>query len=316
MENFEKIENDFYISKYGLPRIGDSEEIWKSIRSNIELLKWAIKPIKNKFGEKDIVNGLSICDSILYDYQEVDKNIYNELVNLVYSNEQIARIVQDGACNGGFSYLLMTLFNPDLKLTEEQKSFAVNEAMNKIGTVRYKKSREEYSKKLDEKGITDEKTIYTEFGGSINPVGAKTGNLYMSEIFNSLSDTQAHGEGVFDIRYWILRNPNWSLEEKKKLIMDFWADDSVYDEFLEQWEWGVVNDQANFKNQPISLFEKIEMYNYSYENLFHFYGDKKTTDRIWEEINFCKQMHELRPQQWELQEEELPKVLVKTHSCL
>ena len=41
MENFEKIENDFYISKYGLPRIGDSEEIWKSIRSNIELLKWA-----------------------------------------------------------------------------------------------------------------------------------------------------------------------------------------------------------------------------------------------------------------------------------
>ena len=95
--------------------------------------------------------------------------------------------------------------------------------------------------------------------------------------------------------------------------MDFWADDSVYDEFLEQWEWGVVNDQANFKNQPVSLFEKIEMYNYSYENLFHFYGDKKTTDRIWEEINFCKQMHELRPQQWELQEEEPPKVFVKNN---
>lgn len=301
MENFEKIENDFYISKYGLPRVGNPNEIWKIIKSNKELLNWSIKPVKDKFGKRDIVNGLAICDTILVDYDGVDKNIYQELVNLIYLNEQIARIVQDGYSNGGYSYLLMTLWNPNLKLTEEQKSFAVDEAMNKIGTVRHQNVMNEYSKQLDEKGITDEHTMYTEFGGSLNPVGAKTGNMYMARLFGSLSDTQAHGSGDFDIRYWILKNPNWSLDEKKKLIMDFWSDAEVYDETLEQWEWGVANDYANYKGETLPQFDKSEMYEYSYEELLKFYGDKKTTDRIWSEIQFCKQMHQLRPQQWELE---------------
>ena len=82
--------------------------------------------------------------------------------------------------------------------------------------------------------------------------------------------------------------------------MDFWADDDMYDEVLEQWEWGIVNDGANYKEEEISQFDKSEMYEYSYESLLKFYGNKKTTDRIWNEIQFCKQMHKLRPQQWEL----------------
>ena len=236
--------------------------------------------------------------------------MYKKLVDLIYSNRQIARIVLDGYSNGGYSYLLMTLWNPNLKLTDDQKAFAVDEAMNKIGTTRYKNAMNEYSKELDEKGITDEQTVYTEFGGSINPVGAKTGNMYMASLFSSLSDTQAHGSGDFDIRYWILRNPNWSLEEKQKLIMDFWTNDEVYDETLEQWEWGIVNDHANYKRNPMPLFDRDELYDYSYDVLLKFYGDKETTDRIWKEIQFCKQMHQLRPQQWEL-EFVKPRVLEK-----
>lgn len=45
--------------------------------------------------------------------------------------------------------------------------------MNKIGTVRYENAMNEYSKKLDEKGITGNQTMYTEFGSSVNPVGLK-----------------------------------------------------------------------------------------------------------------------------------------------
>ena len=310
MEKFEKIDNEFYASKYGIPRVGDPNEIWKKIKDNRELLNWSLKKTKDKFGERDLVNGLAICDNILVDYNGVDKDIYQELVNLIYSNEQIARIVQDGYNNGGFSYLLMTLWNPNLKLTDEQKAFAVDEAMNKMGTVRHENAMNEYSKKLDEKGITDEQTMYTEFGGSVNPVGAKTGNMYMASLFSSLSDTQAHGSGDFDIRYWILRNPNWSLEEKQKLIMDFWTDDEIYDETLEQWEWVVVNDDANYKGEALPQFDKSEMYEYSYEELLKFYGNKETSDRIWDEIQFCKQMHQLRPQQWEL-EFVKPRVLEK-----
>ena len=310
MEDFRKIEDKLFYAKYCDSKVGNPEEIWSSIKNNRELLEWAIKPTKDKFGERDLVNGLAICEDILLDYDSIDKEIYEKLVNLIYSNRQISRIVLDGYSNGGYSYLLMTLYNPNLKLTDEQKAFAVDEAMNKIGTVRHENVMNEYSKKLDEKGITDEQTMYTEFGGSINPVGAKTGNMYMAGLFSSLSDTQAHGSGDFDIRYLILRNPNWSLEEKQKLIMDFWTNDEVYDETLEQWEWGIVNDPANYKGNPMPLFERDELYEYSYDALLKFYGDKETTDRIWEEIQFCKQMHQLRPQQWEL-EFVKPRVLEK-----
>ncbi len=95
--------------------------------------------------------------------------------------------------------------------------------------------------------------------------------------------------------------------------MDFWCDDETYDEYLERWEWGIVNDSANFKDNPVSLFKKIGLYEYTYEMLLKFYGDKVTTDRIWDEIQFCKQMHELRPGQWELEFVPKKKILVKTN---
>ena len=301
MESFEKIEYDFYVSKYGMPRIGNPEEIWNNIKDNRELLEWAIKKSKDKFRKKDIVNGVAICDTILYDYKNVDKDIYEELVNLIYSNEHIARIVLDGYGNGGFSYLLMTLSNPFVILTPEQKAFAVNEAMNKRGTVRHQNTMNEYAVQLDENGITDEQTMNIRLGGKVNPVGAKTGYMYIAELLSSLSDTQAHGRGYYDIRYWILRNANWSLEEKQELIRDFWSDDSEYDEVLEQWEWGIVNDNVNYRVASMPQFDKIDMYDYTYEQLMEFYGDPDTAERIWNEILFCKQMHQLRPQQWEIE---------------
>ena len=310
MEKFRKIEDKLYYSKYCDKKNGNSNEIWNSIKNNKEILEWAIKPRKDKFGKIDLVNGLAICENMLIDYSNVDSELYQKLIKLIYSNKQIARIVLDGYGNGGYSYLLMSLWNSSLTLTDEQKAFAVDEAMNKIGTVRYEIIMDEYSKQLDEKGITDEQTIYIDFGSFINPIGAKAGNMYIANLFSSLSDSQAHGLGDFDIRYWILRNPNWSLEEKQKLIMDFWTNDEVYDETLEQWEWGIVNDHANYKGNPMPLFERDELYEYSYDALLEFYGDKETTDRIWEEIQFCKQMHQLRPQQWEL-EFVKPRVLEK-----
>ena len=300
MEKFRKIEDKLYYSKYCDKKNGNSNEIWNSIKNNKEILEWAIKPRKDKFGKIDLVNGLAICENMLIDYSNVDSELYQKLIKLIYSNKQIARIVLDGYGNGGYSYLLMSLWNSSLTLTDEQKAFAVDEAMNKIGTVRYEIIMDEYSKQLDEKGITDEQTIYIDFGSFINPIGAKAGNMYIANLFSSLSDSQAHGLGDFDIRYWILRNPNWSLEEKQKLVIDFWPNDEDYDESLEQWEWGIVNDYANYNEKLMPLFDKDKLYEYSYDILLNYYGNKETTDRIWEEIQFCKQMHQLRPQQWEL----------------
>lgn len=301
MADIEKIDYELYIAKYGLPKVGDADAIWEQIKSNPEILREAVKTRKDKWNEKDLVNGLAISDAMLIDYRDVDQVAYNELIKSIYTNTDIARLVIDGASNGGYSFLLMTLWNHGLKLTEEQKAFAVDEAMNKIGTTRYKKQRDEYSKQLDEQGITDDITTTINIDGCVNPIGAKAKNEYLNYAFTILSDTQAHGTGVFDIRYYILRNPNWTLEEKQKLIMEFWYDAETYDEFLEQWEWGVVNDSQNYKGEAIPPFDRYELFNeWSYEMLLEFYGNKETADRIWEEMEFCRQMHELRPQQHEI----------------
>lgn len=310
MVDIEKLDYVLYKSIYVKPRVGDYNEIWSRIKNNSEVLREAVQVKRDKFDEHDIVKGLTICDSMLIDYNSVDKVAYNNLINSIYTNTDIARIVMDGASNGGCSFLLMSLWNHNLKLTEEQKAFAVNEAMNKIGTTRWQQGIEELSKKLDDMGITDDNTTFIDIDGCINPIGQKTGSQYMNYIFSTLSTTQAHGIGEFDIRYHIIRNPNWSLNEKRKLIVDFWCDNETYDEYLEQWEWGVINDFTNFKDNPIFQLEKNDLYEYSYDMLLKFYGNKEITDRIWDEIQFCKQMHKLRPQQWELEFTPKKKVLI------
>lgn len=295
MEELERLDNALYASKYGRPIEGDYETIWKEIKENKQILKEAIQLTKDKFGQRDLVKGITICDSILRDYRNADLEIYQELVSLIYSNEQIARLVVDGYANGGCSYLLMTLWNHNLKLTEEQKSFAVNEAMNKIGTSRYQQAKELRRRELDSQGINDNDTVFVEFGGSIQPIGRRTATEYFVSIFSSLSDTQAHGTGEFDIRYSILRNPNWTDEEKAELIYAFYPDDEEYEEILEQWEWGIINDSADL------LYElnKDDLYDYTYEDLVKFYKSRDTSDEIWNEIQFCKEMYKIRPPQWE-----------------
>lgn len=264
MNKYKKIEEEFYKSKYGMYRKGNSEELWDKIKNNKELLRWAIKPIKDKFDKKDVVNGITICEAILSNYENIDIEIYNELVDLVYSNPSVARIVLDGYSNGGFSYLLMVLWNHNIKLSNDQKKFAVNEAMNKIGTVRYP--------------------------------------------LNNNFETQSHGIGEFDIRYYILRNPNWSIEEKQQLVYEFYAYDDDYEKTLEQWELCVANDYSNYEENTFGGFDKSLMYDYSYDDLLNFYGDRNTTNRIWDEIKFCRLMHQLRPYQWEL-EYKRPRIL-------
>ena len=303
-----KLDDRLYLAAFGCNRIGNYVEIWDSIKHNDEVLAEAIKVEKDKFGQRDLVKGLAICDFMLMDYEVINKDIYQQLVNLIYTNTEIARIVIDGYSNGGNSYLLMTLWNHDLKLTEEQKTFAVNEAMNKIGTTRDKKRDEEISKKLDEIGITDDKTTYINIDGSINPIGQKAATEYINSMFSSLSDSQAHGTKPFDIRYQILSNPNWTKEEKQKLVYDFYDDSETYDEYLGEWEWGIINERVDSKGDPIPELDMDLLYEYTYDNLLELYEhDKKTTDLIWNQIDFCRLMHILRPQQWEL-EFENPKV--------
>lgn len=91
MVNIDMIDKELYNSIYVSPRIGDYKEV----------LRGAIQITKDKFGERDTVKGLSIAEFMLLDYENVDSNIYQNLINTIYSNTDIARIVLDGASNGG-----------------------------------------------------------------------------------------------------------------------------------------------------------------------------------------------------------------------
>ena len=177
------------------------------------------------------------------------------------------------------------------KLTEEQKAFAVDEAMNKIGTVRYQNNRDEYNKALKNKGISDKMTI--NIPDTNIPIGLETYYMRINYLASLLSTTQAHGTGEFDIRFWILRNPNWSNLEKEKLVYDFWYDEEDFKTCLIEWESAIINDPVNFKDSEF-LFETFDIYECTYQMLLEFYKDKETADRIYDEIEFCKTMRKLR----------------------
>lgn len=291
MKKIDVLENELYGCIYTIPRLKNYDKIWSKISSDKEILKEAITITRDKFDERDTVVAPTICDSILFNHEEVDRDIYETLVKAIYSNRDIARTVMDGASNGGNSFLLMTLWNQNLKLTEEQKAFAVDEAMNRIGTVRYQNNRDEYNKALKNKGINDKMTI--NIPDTNIPIGLETYYMRINYLASLLSTTQAHGKGEFDIRFWILRSPNWSTSEKEKLVHDFWYDEEDFKTCLIEWESAIINDPVNFKDSEF-LFETFDIYECTYQTLLEFYKDKETADRIWDEIEFCKTMRKLR----------------------
>lgn len=291
MKKIDVLENELYGCIYTIPRLKNYDKIWSKISSDKEILKEAITITRDKFDERDTVVAPTICDSILFNHEEVDRDIYETLVKAIYSNRDIARTVMDGASNGGNSFLLMTLWNQNLKLTEEQKAFAVDEAMNKIGTVRYQNNRDEYNKALKNKGINDKMTI--NIPDTNIPIGLETYYMRINYLASLLSTTQAHGKGEFDIRFWILRNSNWSTSEKEKLVHDFWYDEEDFKSCLIEWESAIINDPVNFKDSEF-LFETFDIYECTYQMLLEFYNNKDIADRIWDEIEFCKTMRKLR----------------------
>lgn len=196
---------------------------------------------------------------MLYDYDNLDAKAYEKLINLVFSNTYVARLTIGEAELSGFSFLLLSLCNLNLKLTEEQKVFAEREAMYKFNIPFSKKNSVEERDKF--------------------------------KIENAAA--QVHGHGYFDIRYHILRNPNWCFEEKKKLVDMFWPDQSEFITFLEQWELDIVNANENYLLSNFSSLDISKLFDYSYEYLVELYQNKIIADKIYAEITFCEEMDEL-----------------------
>lgn len=177
------------------------KNIWNKVKKDEQLLLLASDVVKDKFNERDMFASNCIVELMLRFPNQVNRGIYEEVVNKIYNNEDLSRIVLDGASNGGYSLLIYTLNNSKLKLTKEQKEFVYEEAMNQPYTKRTK----------------DYNVIY------------------------SLSTKTCHGVFPYDIRYYILGNTNWSDEEKQELVKEFYSDEVQYASFVDQIENNIQN---------------------------------------------------------------------------
>ena len=83
MVEIDKIDHELYRIIYIEKNRTKFLEFWEEIRQNISILKEAITFCKDKFNQ-DSVKGRTICEQILYDYENVNKEIYQELINLIY----------------------------------------------------------------------------------------------------------------------------------------------------------------------------------------------------------------------------------------
>ena len=115
----------------------------------------------------------------------------------------------------------------------------------------------------------------------------------VSEAKEKVNNNITHGYGEYDIRYYILKNENWTEEEKARLLKDFYPRQEEYEEVLDAWEWGIVNEGLSYG----PALEKSELYEYSYDQIHLNYQNQEVADSLWSEIEFCRQMHKLRT--WE-----------------
>ena len=72
--------------------------------------------------------------------------------------------------------------------------------------------------------------------------------------------------------------------------MDFYPRQEEYENMLDAWEWGIVNGCVGYG----PILDKIELYEYSYDQIHHLYRNQEVANSIWREIEFCRQMHKLR----------------------
>lgn len=126
MNTIEKIEEKLH----NAIKIGEKKniiKIWKIIKSYPEFIVQATKLI-NKEDGFTYFNCPIICEHILIT-KDVDAEIYNNIANNILNNVGLARAKDGFTGNCDVSYLLKILNDFHFKLTEDQKTFVINEAL-------------------------------------------------------------------------------------------------------------------------------------------------------------------------------------------
>lgn len=254
IKEFEKEEIALSSAKYRALSKGIDTDIrsvgWDRIKNNIDLLNWAIET--HKVGNRDFVNGISICESILLNYDDVDKTVYQRLIDSMLRRRDsvdddyytdIARtreyIWPDGYESS--SFLTLALENPTLALTDDQKELALIETHNQP-----------------------------------------------KSIGNAVKVCMVHGMGIYDIRYAILKNRSWSNTEKEELIKCFWVNNEDFKKVFAQWLSDFIENPSNINIKG----EKPSVYimDRNIGDIEKQYKDPKKAQRIRLEVQFFREI--------------------------
>ena len=289
-KGIEQLDKQLYRYWYFVPRENEVNKIWNHILNNIELQKEAITIVKDVNG-LDTVKAPTICHRMLMYYQNVNEEVYHELIQEIYSHVDIARTAVEGdKVSGGLSFLLLSLKNNSLKLTEEQKAFAVDEALNRSDSKRSQEEIIAFEQKLEKNNISDFQP------DPAKPIVTEKMKLNLRYCMNKLAlNSNIHGYVPFDIRYYILKNPNWTDEEKKALINEFWYSDAIFQDYLNAWEENIIDSIYTFTNLCEDETTKEELLSLEYEDLLNLTNNKETISLlIVGDLKALKEIYKLR----------------------
>lgn len=269
MENTRVQEYDtkLHLALYGYPKAGNVQRIWKELLLEKGDNRLLRQAIKPIMNKEGevMVQAPTICDYILKKSKEVDGAIYQELVDWIYTFPTIARTKAGEV------------------FCKSNSSFLVQTLQN-------------HDLALDEMQKFVAVSEALSMPGSISSFDSETKKQDMSEIY---------GTTPFDIRYEILMNPNWTIEEKANLIYGFYQEDKDFDRAIHAWEEEIINTSSFYSQKGFQVMNLNKLYYYTEEEISKYYPDDEKRKNIKEEIRMYELFHQMRPQKeiTEIQEE-------------
>lgn len=121
-------------------------------------------------------------------------------------------------------------------------------------------------------------------------LNAKQKNFVYREALNN---NHTFNAGCFDLRYYMLINNSWSLEEKKKLIKAFYSEREFYDLLIEM-QFDAVSIMDQRLGYSLSLVEDI-IFDYPNRKTSLFSNEEDVPAEVKEMLGFCDLMYKINP---------------------
>ncbi|MCI8347086.1 MAG: hypothetical protein HFJ12_03960 [Bacilli bacterium] len=250
-------DTNLHLAIYRYPGSGDAQKLWKEILLEQDNKGLLREAIKPITNKRgeSIIQAPTICDCILKDYTKVDETIYQELVNCIYTFPTIARTKAGGV------------------FSKSNSSFLVQTLQN-------------HDLVLNERQKLSAVTEALSMPGAIFSDDSGTKRKDILEV---------HGTTPFDIRYEILMNPNWTIEEKSNLVYDFYEKVEYFNEAICTWEKDIINNSSFYSLNGFQVMNVNKLYCYSEEELSQYYPNEEKRENIKEEIRMYELFHQMRP---------------------